>query len=181
MPDFPDQSESLENVSVINSFGRDQLGAALKNTSANISLSVGWPVIKKVIYVPFYTNKHITVYGMSIINGTAVSGNLDIGIYDLWSKSKIVSSGSTAQTGTSTIQTFTLSTTVLRPGNYYMALVLDNTSGQVGEFAITNPLAEACGVKQETIANLPLPATATPIAPTSDYVPVISVHLTSVF
>lgn len=97
------------------------------------------------------------------VNGGTVNGNVDMGIYTEDGQTLLVSTGSTAQSGTNVIQTVTVSYT-LPPGRYYMAFA---TSSATATFARqTNSVAStrAAGFRQHTTtagANVPLPATLT--------------------
>jgi hypothetical protein len=57
---------------------------------------------------------------MLVLNGATASGNMDVGIYD-YAGTRLVSSGSTAQSGTSAFQDFDITDTLLGPGIFYLA------------------------------------------------------------
>lgn len=98
-------------------------------------------------------------------NGTVVSGNFDIGVYDARGV-KIASTGSTAQAGTSTIQWVALDA-LIPAGWVTLAFVLDNTTGttMVPSTPVTHfptRMYDALGFASEGTAH-PLPATLTPV------------------
>lgn len=121
--------------------------------------STAWPTASKAIYIPFTVSVPTTIIGGGTYNGSAVSGNFDVGIYDD-QQNQLVHSGSTAQSGTSAWQVVTLTSTTLDPGIYYMALALDNTTGTVLGYTNTfTSMNRAFGIYQQTSAFvLPNPA-----------------------
>lgn len=133
-------------------FGVGFLGAA--------SVSVAWPTANKAIYMPVLLAEPLLVTQMWVENGATASGNIDVGIYDE-AGTRIVSSGSTAQSGTSAMQVFNVTDTLLGPGVFYIAVALDNTTGTVHVWgSATTILGRATGALQQTSA-FALPAVAT--------------------
>lgn len=107
-------------------------------------------------------------------NGSTVSGNIDLGIYrhDL---TKIISTGSTAQSGTSTLQFIDITDTDLPAGNYYLAYSIDNNTGQIGTVTpFSGLMARMTGAFQMASA-FALPTTLTPAAATA--VPFIGIEV----
>jgi len=142
----------------------------------NAQGSAAWPAANRAIFVPFEVPIPLVATRMIWRNGSAVSGNVDAGIYDL-AGNRLASIGSTAQSGTSTQQSVDLTDTLLRPGVYLMALALDNTTGTIARWG--NPgvqMLEAAGVRQMASA-FPLPDPVTLAAPSSAYVPFMAVAL----
>jgi hypothetical protein len=93
-------------------------------------------------------------------NGATATGNFDVGIYDDQGN-RLVSLGSTAQSGTTAWQVNSIGPITLDPGNYYKALVFSSASSTVLTLITGNAtMARMAGVLQQTSA-LPLPATAT--------------------
>lgn len=173
MPDFP--LDRLLNSIAISTYSRESLGVALKGLSVTVSASAVWPASNLAVFVPFTVYETITVVKLSILNGSAVSGNVDVGIYDAGG-ARLVSSGSTAQSGASAIQTFDITDTVLSPGLYYLALAIDNTTATIENVSVTAIDVEALGVFQQASA-FPLPSSATPAAFAQTIVPMIAAHL----
>ena len=106
---------------------------------------------------------------MLTFNGSTASGNIDVGIYDLGG-AKLVSIGSTAQAGTSAYQVFDITDTTLYPGQYYMAVAMDGTTGTLVRWS---PGAQECRnlAMQQMASAFPLPATATFASVASSYIP----------
>ena len=138
--------------------------------------SATWPLTNKAFYVPFVVTESITVKRLWVHNGTVVSGNIDVGIYEE-DGTKLVSSGSTAQAGISQRQVFDIADTVLAPGRYYFGAAMDNTTGTVWRFSTLT--GSMMGVWEEDSA-FPLPASATFAATTGGlyvYIPIVGAYL----
>lgn len=132
-------------------------GLVAGNTFTNTTV---WPTANTAVFIPFSLRTNITVLSLFILNGTTVSGNIDMGIYS-FDGIRIVSAGSTIQSGTSTTQNVSITPLTIGPGQYYLAFAIDNITAKMGEFnfsAAVMPLTE--GVYSMASA-FPLPATAT--------------------
>lgn len=141
-------------------------GLAFRSTA-----SAAYPTASLAIFVPFVLAKPILVKKLWCYNGTAVSGNVDVGIYDEQG-TRLCSSGSTAQAGTSTLQEFNITDTVIGPGLFYLAIALDNTTGTLFRGTVTTvALLKQLGMFQQASA-FALPATATFATVANDYIPV---------
>jgi hypothetical protein len=163
---------SLESLG----FGITQMGAVNINTSA---ISGTFPAANRAIFYPFSVFKLIQVQNFFCINGSAVSGNFDIGVYDS-AGTKIMSTGSTAQAGTTAIQAVSIAATNLPPGQYYMALAADNTTAAFYRMAVgATRYDQFYGLAQMATA-FPLPATATFATIASDYIPLFGLSTRSV-
>lgn len=137
-----------------------------------------YPAANEAFFVPFRQFRTVNLVRLWVANGTSVSGNFDIGIYTR-SGSKLVSAGSTAQSGTSTLQSVTIAYQLL-PGEYFLAVAMDNTSGHL--FRASNTLQQSCtllGAKKMAAA-FPLPATATLETMDQDYFPAIGMATVTV-
>lgn len=132
MPYWPEAA--VGNAPVITSFGTQSLGALLAQSNANLStlsMITTWPTANKAFIVPFrIRNVPWVARGAFVLNGSAVSGDVDVGIYDRRGN-RLVSTGATAQAGTSAAQRISLTPTTLQPGLYWMALSVSNTTGRV--------------------------------------------------
>ena len=133
--------------------------------------SATWPLANLAVFVPF--RLEATVAGIIRLwasTGGAVSGNVDVGVYDSTGV-KLFSTGSTAQTATFT--TVTISSQSLAAGLYYIAMSMDNVVGttirQAGSIA---GKLQMIGLAEQTAA-FPLPATATLASATNNYFPTI--------
>lgn len=124
---------------------------------------------------PFLLPGDRTITKMAVFNSTAVSGNFDVGIYDE-QFNRVVSSGSTAQTGTTAIQVVDIADTFMKAGTYYLAFVADNITGLYNRTTgISAPILRTVGVVQMATAFV-LPTTITPASATTTFLPALSAH-----
>lgn len=126
------------------------------------------PVVNVATFMPVSLERETVVSRLGWYNGAAVVGNVDCGVYS-WSGSRLVSTGSTAQSGVSAPQEVDVANVVLPPGDYRLALA-HNSSGAVFREAAAAVTAIASGVTIQTSA-FPLPATATFVAPSTAFWP----------
>lgn len=154
---------------IITTFGTRSLGHVQK-LSVGGTTSGAWPAANRAIYVPFHVLNNYTVVKLGIRNGTTVTGNVDVGIYDA-NGTRLISSGSTAQAGTSTVQEFDVTDTTLTPGWYYLAAAMDG-AGHTFRVAPSVGVGwmRCLGMYQQATA-FPLPATATFAAIGTSYLP----------
>ena len=146
---------------MVSALSRSSIGGELAVVGSSPA-DLTWPSANLAVYIPFTLAESITAYKMWVFNGAAVSGNLDIGIYNE-AGTKLIATGSTAQSGTTAIQTVDVADTALGPGTFYLALVLDNGTGKVRQQLFsTSPTIypTVCGIAQESSA-FPLPASFT--------------------
>lgn len=137
---------------------RQSLGTVLNGMGLGLG-AIGWSSANKAIYIPFQVSEIFIVDNMYTINGGTVSGNIDVGIYE-HGGTRLVSSGSTAQAGASSIQEFNVTNTTLNPGLYYFAVAVSNTTATLEMWTPTAAISRSLGVMEETSA-FPLPSTAT--------------------
>jgi len=124
--------------------------------------SAVFPGANYAVLVPFSLSFRQRFQTMFAHNGGAVVGNIDLGVYD-FNLNRIASTGSTAQSGTTTLQTISLDVT-LGPGKFYMALGASSASAQfirttVAVDALSSPVSETLWSNSSAF---PLPATFTP-------------------
>lgn len=134
--------------------------------------SGAWPTANLAFYFPITLTEPFTVDRMFWFNGSTIAAtNADAGIYTK-DGTRIVSTGSTALSGTNTLQAAEVTNTTFGPGLFYMALALDTNTGH--QFRVTTMLAEhlrGWGVFQEASA-FALPATATFATMAQAYLPI---------
>ena len=136
-----------------------------------------WPAANRALYVPFRVPRALAIANAWILNGATNGNNFDIGIYTMGGV-KLGSTGSTAQGTINTVQTTALAVT-LGPGTYYMALAFNGTTSTVFRATPVARILAALGVLQQATA-FALPATSTPVSPTSAYLPLFGVSGRSV-
>ena len=156
MPDFP----IIRNIDpvVISAATPQSIGEALNSIGSGLS-AAAWPTANKAYYIPVSIYSPVTIVKMFVVNGATASGNIDVGIYDAGG-ARLVSIGTTAQSGTSAIQEFNITDTTLSPGLYYLACAMDNTTGTVEVWNPSIAIARSLGIVEQTTA-FALPATAT--------------------
>lgn len=89
------------------------------------------PVITEVYIAEIFVPANCTVTGIAVMNGSAVSGNIKVGLADSTGV-VLATSASTAQAGTDTIQRVALTAplAIKGPGTYYVLLFVDNTTAR---------------------------------------------------
>jgi len=107
-----------------------------------------WDTANSISLVPMILRYDFVVTQMFVQNGSAVSGNFDMGVFNEAGTSKLLSTGQTAQSGINSTQVVDVTDTVL-PGRarYWLAFGLDNTTGTTIR---ANPVAiyeEFLGIK----------------------------------
>lgn len=131
--------------------------------------SAAWPTANLAVYAPIILPELVTGAWLAVYNGAVVSGNFDIGIYAADSEgkpgTKIVSTGSTAQAGTSQWQMVSINKYLGR-GLYFLGVVFDNTTAQVKRVAALTTDGKGPWLASvfTQAAAFPLPASATPSA-----------------
>lgn len=159
----------LNSVRTVHSLGRASLGSI---AIAQAMGSANWPAANRAIYIPFRLVAPFTCAQLWWYNGTiAGPPNVDAGVYTFDGR-RLLSTGSTVQSGDSTIQAVDVTDTTFAPGLYYLALVVSVNSS--GMFRINPAVAalRASGLAQQATA-LPLPTTATFAANSGGYVPIV--------
>lgn len=132
------------------------------------AVSAVWPTANTAIFVPFVVHTELIAVKIGVCNGATVSGNVDVGIYDD-QQNRLVSVGSTAQSGVSATQSFDITDTTLVPGVYFMALNVDNVTGTVIRWTPgVVGIAGGFGVYNQAVGAVTLPATATFASPTTN-------------
>ena len=157
---------SLPNLPVVSAFFA---GGGVQSSSLGLG-STAWPSNNLGIFFPFIAEEPVVIARLWWYNGTAVAGtNVDVGIYSV-DGTRLVSTGSTAASGTSAIQSAAASYT-LDAGQYWFAMSADST-GYTNVRAAFNTATELLvrGTKEMASA-FPLPATATFADAANNYVP----------
>lgn len=137
-----------------------------------------WPTANLAILIPFSLPTAGTIQHMAWLNGGAVSGNVDAGIYNE-DGTKVVTTGSVAQAGISLIQIASVSGTALVAGSYFLVLCVDNTTAQMQRTSLGNGFLQSCGVQQASAA-VPMGATLTLANPANAFCPWVAAGFTAV-
>lgn len=138
--------------------------------------SAAWPSANRALLYPVSLDAPFTAARMFWVNGGTVSGNVDAGLYDA-SGHRLGSTGSTAQAGTSALQSAALTASVgLAPGTYYLALAVNNTTATFYRTVISFSTFTWAGAASA----FALPATVTLAAAGFDYSPLLGMSSGSI-
>ncbi len=171
MPWNPPSSDD----SVTSVFGRQAIGGApwyAASGGAAVAASAVWPTANSALFVPFCVRQPRLVQRLWWYNGATASGNVDCGIYSA-DGTLLVSAGSTAQGTINVLQSVDITDTLIGPGQFYMALVMDNITGTMFR-ATSNSgarIIRLLGTAMMATA-FPLPAVATLASDTLAFMPV---------
>jgi hypothetical protein len=97
------------------------------------------PVVTETYVCRVFIPHNCALTGVSLLNGSAVSGNITVGLAD--SKGNMLaSSASTAQSGTAAYQKvpFSAQINVKGPAEYFMVLQVDNTTARFRSHTLGN-------------------------------------------
>lgn len=159
--------------------GKYSLGIGTRGPAAGSAgfASVAWGTVNLAILTPIWIPFRYPIRNLFWYNFATVAGNVDCGIYSS-ELARLVSSGSVAQAGASTIQ-FSAVDLVLEPGQYYVALASSSATATFAASALGTATRERYfGLLQQTTA-LPLPASITPALVANARVPAVGfTHLT---
>lgn len=153
------------------------VGSEVAAAGAGGGASAVWPAANRILFVPFYINQTCLSQKISWINGTAVAGNVIVGIYNA-NLEKLVDSGAIAQSGVSAVQTADVTDAYLYPGTYWMAMVSSSGSAQFMRSNTNVGVMRMYGMFEQASATLPNTATVTVLS--TNYMPLMSVSLRNV-
>lgn len=133
--------------------------------------STAWFSANTAVTIPFTIEREIVVARMGWYNGTIVSGTVDVGVYDYDATTLLVSTGATTQAGTSVPQDVSVTNTLLKPGDYRMAMVVSNTTSTIFREAHSILTGLACGVRNAAVGGATLTSSLTLGNPSTAYWP----------
>lgn len=162
----------------IHPFSAEALGGVTTVGGASTGwASAAYPSANLAIFYPFVLSERATAVQLWMYNGGTASGNADLGVY-YPDGTRLVSMGSTAQSGTSDLQRMNITDTVLPAGvTLYMAVAFNGTTGTLHRMpaSVGIPQLRALGLLEMASA-FPLPATATFAAiTTANYIPCVGI------
>jgi hypothetical protein len=176
MGDGPVELLHLPAATIIETFDEQALRRVINAcTTTAFSAAAVWPASNRAIYVPFVLSQPMVAKQLFWMNNTPLGSNVDIGIFDV-TGARLVSSGSTAQSGTTDLQAVNIADTELNPCVYYLGMSVNNTTGTF--FRETTPalVLQSAGVQQQASA-FALPSQATFANPAAAYVPRLGIVL----
>lgn len=152
------------------SLGIELFGANINgpNSQNYIAANVG-------LFIPFVIPEATTFTKMFWCNGSAVTGNIDVGLFQE-DGTLIVSIGSTAQSGTTNAQAVDITDTTLARGRYYLGMTSDTSSISQKVYASLPPagVLQAFGLVEDASCAPPLSTNANPatfVAYTRAFIP----------
>lgn len=162
MSDWPPDVHGYRGYGPLSTAGEGSpIGEVMSNAGQIFTAAAAWGTANTAVFSPVIIGVNTTVYQLAWINGATVAGNADVGIYDR-NGFRLVSSGSTAQSGVSAPQVVDITDTTLTPGLYYLAMVADDATATYNRAGTSSasPLCRASGMAMQASA-FPLPSTAT--------------------
>lgn len=153
----------------------ESMGLTLGGTTLATAASAVYVAANRALYIPFHLTVPRLVTQLFSANGGTAGNNIDMGIYSSEGGvpvTRLVSIGSTAQSGTNVLQYFNITDTQLGAGDFYLAIAMDGVTGTLFRLQPNTDLLRRTPIYQQATA-FPLPATATPVIPASAYLPMI--------
>ena len=133
--------------------------------------ATAWPSANLAIFCPIVIPAPTRIRQLGWINGGTANNNVDVGIYRI-DGVPLVTTGSTAQSGTNAVQTINITDLDLPPGRYYLAMACDGTTGLIVRAVPASAAMQSLGAFQQASA-FPLPTPFTPATISNSYLPVI--------
>jgi len=158
---------------MIAAHGRASMGEVAIAIGGSTCSSTAWPSASRAVFIPFTISERHTYLRACLANGATLSGNFDIGVYSM-AGTRLFSTGTTAQAGSASLMRVVTINWTLDPGNYYLALVVDNTTATVIATPPSASNLRSNGCKQMAAAFV-LPSTATFAAYASGFLPVFGI------
>jgi hypothetical protein len=121
------------------------------------------PVITETYIAEVFVPANATLTGIALFNGSAVSGNVKVGLANS-AGAVVASSASTAQSGTDAYQRIAFSTAyaAVGPATYYVLLQVDNTTARFNSHTFGNfGAAKKTGEVYGTLTTITPPTTFT--------------------
>lgn len=169
-PIWPVKEVSLPASGAVSTLSEHSMVGNMSRVCGQSGASGAWPSANQARFFPVVLETDFVVTDFWSYNGGTASGNRDIGLYDK-QRNLLLSTGSVAQSGTSTIQTHNVTDTEYPAGLYFIALAHSDTTGTYFRLTTSSIGMDSAGVRAQASA-LPLPSSFTPSAITSSYWPV---------
>jgi hypothetical protein len=170
---FPQALSYLHPLPVISTFHAQMIGPGMIYSGPT---AAAYPTANKAFYYPLTITHPYTVKTLWWANGTTVTGTVDVAVYDE-TMHRLTSMGPQNQTPATAIQQFTLvPSIVLQPGQYFLGISCLATTDNLfrsAAFSFAGQL-RAFNSLEQTSAH-PLPAVATPVAITANYLPIFGI------
>lgn len=180
---FTNSSQIYQQLPLhICSFGRFNNAIDLvRQTTNTLNTTAVWSANNRAVYVPLNLPAAFRVARFYVINGTNLTGTVDMGLYDDGGTLR-VSTGATARAGASAVQYIGVTDIAFPAGHYYIALLATSTTGTYGmSVGLNAPTFEAAGLLMEEVGAAALPSTMTPVAYTPTNMPLFGVTQSDTF
>ncbi len=156
------------------------VGTWIASTNSGPPGSATWPAANRALFMPLMIQNPSVATGFWVLNGSSLTGNIDLGIYDE-NFVRLVSTGAKVTAGAASIQYHDATDTLIPRGRHYLAISVASASCQIQRYgSATLGLISAFGVVQMESAH-PLPTTATPATIGAGYVPICGVMFRTTF
>lgn len=156
------------------------MGLAWNAISTSGSASAAYPSANLLIAYPFVLDAPATARRLWWYNGATASGNVDIAIL-AENGDRLVSSGSTAQSGTSALQIANTADLDLAPDTlYHVAIAVDNTTATLFRWTAANANVWRVAGLREAASSFAIPSTNTLATIATNYLPVMGIDLRGV-
>jgi hypothetical protein len=128
--------------------------------SVSANVSTAWGTANLAYFYPVWVPESCVLTKLWWQNGATANGNVDVGVYTDQGN-RLISTGTTLQTGTSVIQSVDITDTPVPAGLLYFAIALSSATGTIWSVAasLSGSLAIMSGYQQATAFPLPNPAT----------------------
>lgn len=180
MTDYPTVTPDLIPTGTLSNYSDSCIfGQAVAATGPSAAALA--PGANNCYYTPIEVTRICTAYQIVISNGATIAGNFDTGIYDE-NLVRLVSAGTTAQSGVNGIHVLNITDTLLLPGIYYTGFVSDSATAtyRAWNTTVDAVLLQACGVQVQTgTYPLPNPAVFPGGIPAAINNPTVSILFTS--
>lgn len=163
-------SAGMPTPAYVDTLGPYGVGVQLGAMAATAPASATEIGANGALFVPIVIPTACTAVKLWHMNGSSVTGNIDMGIYNE-DGTKVVTNGAVAQSGTTTIQAFDIADTALAAGRYYLGVGVSSASAtHFGATISSASLMRALGVVQDSAGySSGLVATATFAGPGASF------------
>lgn len=152
----------------------DDVMAGNALAAGGVGASATYPTASTALFFPVRLTQPRTYVKAFWVNGTAVAGNVDVGIYTIsgTTATRVVASTAEAQATVSAVQIpATFASTTIGPGLYYLAMSCTSITSQFWRMGPNFNISRQLGFFQAA-SQSPLPASCTVVAVTANsYVP----------
>lgn len=161
----------------ITPFHGESLGTFLGAVASAAPASAAWVTAQTGLYVPFVISEPVYAKKLFWYNGATASGNVCVAVYSDDGK-RLVTTGSTAQAGTSVVQEVDVTDTLIPAGRNWIALAGGATTLTFFSVSPTLAMLRAAGCyTQATLGTSPaLPDPAVWVSPaTAEHIPIFGI------